>query len=120
MRRAASAVDSRAPQSRSSRAPPPSSATKSRPHLPRERHSNTCGRWRSATYSSPSPRPAWRSLLGRFEQRKHDADALFLGAGMDRMPEHDVADRKAAMPEQNALGVALASGLCAADDLADL
>ena len=32
-----------------------------------------------------------------FEQRKNDADAVFLGARVDRVPEHDVADRKPAL-----------------------
>src|ERR1700732_2817320 len=120
MRRVAAVADSRAAQSRSPRAPPPSSATTSMRGRLQARRKNTCGRWRSAAGLRSPPRPAWRSLLGRIEQRKHDADTLLFGAGMDRMPEHDVADRKAAVPEQNALVVALASGLCAADDLADL
>src|SRR5882672_6464091 len=94
MRRVASVADSRAPQSRRPRGPPPSSAATSRPRPPRAHRSNTCGRWRSAAYSRSGPRPAWRSLLGGFEQRKDDADAFLL--------------------------VALASGLGAADDLADL
>src|SRR5262249_41135257 len=61
-----------------------------------------------------------RSFLGRLQQRERGSDALLLGAALDRMSEHDVADGEAAVPEQDPLVGTLSLALGAAHDLADL
>src|SRR5215203_4590056 len=60
------------------------------------------------------------SFFLRLQQRQHGSDTLLLRATMDRISQHDIADGEATVPEQDALVIALAATLRAANDLADL